>query len=424
MDTTQYSNLYFYLNTRQYPANLSPKERKHLAAQSKHFIIYNNQLFKKPRKPNKQLIKVITKGELEPLLDMMHSHPTSGHLGTDATFQRLKDKYYWPQMYYDIKAYITTCDNCQRFGRPTRTEPLHPIPVGQPFERIGIDFVGPLPRTARGNKYIVVVIDYLTKWPEARALPAASAENTADFIYDDIICRHGAPQTILSDHGTHFKNHLIKHLCEKFKIRHRFSSPYHPQTNGMVERLNRTLCISLGKLRDTLNWDEYLPAVLFAYRTHKHNTTKFTPFLLTYGREVTFPIEVTSTNNNREYNVHKSIIDRAFKLVDQLPKHHEIAKQNIRKSQKQQEVRHFRKIPQIVKYKPGDQVLVYESRLDKQWSGKLDTKWKGPFTVHKCLDKGAYVLHNQFKQALKEIVHADRLKLYHSRHTWEPQLEI
>jgi hypothetical protein len=146
MDLTQYQNIYSYLNTQQYPPNISPRDRKQLFSQSQHFTISNNQLFKKSRKPNTQLIKVITRGELEPLLDIMHS-PTSGYLSTDATFQRLKDKYYWPQMYKDIKAYVSTCDNCQRFGRPIRTEPLHPIPVGQPFERIGIDIVGPLPRT-------------------------------------------------------------------------------------------------------------------------------------------------------------------------------------------------------------------------------------------------------------------------------------
>ena len=163
MEFEHYQNIYNYLKTQQYPSNFSQQDRKRLKSQTQHFTISNNQLFKKPRKPNKQLIKVINRGELEPLLDIMHSHPTSGHLGTDATFQRLKDKYYWPQMYKDIKEYVATCDNCQRFGRPTRTEPLHPIPVGQPFERIGIDIVGPLPRTSRGNRYIVVAVDYLTK---------------------------------------------------------------------------------------------------------------------------------------------------------------------------------------------------------------------------------------------------------------------
>ena len=255
-------------------------------------------------------------------------------------------------------------------------------------------------------------------------MSTASAEAVADFIYDDIICRHGAPQTILSDHGTHFKNQMIKHLCDKFQIKHRFSSPYHPQTNGMVERLNRTLGTALGKLRDIMNWDQYIPAVLFAYRTHKHNTTKFTPFFLLYGRETVLPVEITENRPISEFDLENTLIQRAFEVVDQLPMHHEIARNNIKKSQKQQEVRHFARLSKIIRYKPDDLVLIYDSKLDKQWSGKLETKWKGPFKIHKCLDKGAYVLHNQFGQQLKEVVHADRLKPYYSRTTWQPQLII
>ena len=117
-----------------------------------------------------------------------------------------------------------------------------------PFYQIGIDIVGPLPLTENKNKYIVVAIDYLTKWPEARAIQYANAEEVAHFIYEDIICRYECPSKILSDRGTHFKNQLVEKLMEKFQIKHLFSTPYHPQTNGLVERFNRTLCESLAKL--------------------------------------------------------------------------------------------------------------------------------------------------------------------------------
>ena len=95
-----------------------------------------------------------------------------------------------------------------------------------------------MPITSKNNRYIVVVIDYLTKWPEARALPTAIADQVANFIYEDIICRHGCPAKILSDRGTHFNNQVIQELTQKFEIKHHFSTPYHPQTNGLVERFN------------------------------------------------------------------------------------------------------------------------------------------------------------------------------------------
>src|SRR5947199_107063 len=121
------------------------------------------------------------------------------------------------------------------------------------FERIGIDFVGTLEKTKRRNRYILVVTNYLTKWPEAKTMKEATAENVVKFIYEGIICRHRCPKIILSDRGTHFRNKLVEGLCEKFEIKHKLSSPYHPQTNGLVERFNRTLCESLAKVSEREN---------------------------------------------------------------------------------------------------------------------------------------------------------------------------
>ena len=115
---------------------------------------------------------------------------------------------------------------------------------------------------------------------------------TIKFIYKEIICRHGCPQRILTDRGTHFKNKLIEGLTKKFEITHLLSTPYHPQTNGLVECFNRTLCEALAKLTEKeKNWDDHIAPVLFAYRTSQHSTTKVTPFLLTHGCEATLPMD-------------------------------------------------------------------------------------------------------------------------------------
>jgi Integrase zinc binding domain len=208
-------------------------------------------------------------------------------------FEKIRTRYYWPQMYEDIQSYVRACDACQRRGRSKKNQLLHPIPVGSPFYQIGIDFVGPLPHTAQGNRYIIVAMDYLTKWPEAKPVPVATVEQVATFLYDDIIGRHGCPAKILSDRGTHFKNQMIAHLLKKFQIKQLLSMLYHPQTNGLVERFNRTLCEALAKLSNEHkdNWDQYIAPVLFAYRTMKHNTTKVTPFYLVYGREAKLPMD-------------------------------------------------------------------------------------------------------------------------------------
>ena len=138
-------------------------------------------------------------------------------------------------------------------------------------------------------------MDYLTKWPEAKAIPDASANVAAQFIYEDIICRHGCPKELLSDRGTTFFNETIRQLCLNHGIKHRLLSPYHTQTNGLVERFNRTLCQSLAKYVDLVqhDWDKYIPAVLFAYRTMKQDSIYFELFILTYGHIAVTLLDLT-----------------------------------------------------------------------------------------------------------------------------------
>src|SRR6266511_1108529 len=130
------------------------------------------------------------------------------------------------------------------------------IPLTDIFERWGIDIVGPLPITREGNRYIVVAMDYFSRWPEAKLLKAANAETVATFIYEKIICRFRAPRIIQSDRGTHFVNEVIRKLTKRFRVRHSLSSPYHPQSNGLVERFNKTLCEGIAKSDYHLSIDE------------------------------------------------------------------------------------------------------------------------------------------------------------------------
>src|SRR6266498_370252 len=234
-------------------------------------------------KPNKKL-KVLKRNEIEPILSLAHEYLLSGHFGLEATLSKLKERYYWPKIKDDIKSYIQTCDQCQRREKITDENELHSIRIKEPFYQWGIDIVGPLTETLRGNKYIVVAINYFTKYPEARALANANARNVANFIYEDIICRHGYSKKIISDRGSHFNNQVIEKLLERFKIRHNLSILYHPKINRLVERFNKTLCESLVKLNEEReNWDEYISPTLFAYRTKINKSIQFIPFHLTYG---------------------------------------------------------------------------------------------------------------------------------------------
>ena len=369
MEIQQYQNILKYLQHQITPTDIiTAQQQRKFINLTKNFIISNNLLYKKDRNDNDKFIKVIQRHELEPVLYMMHNDPTAGHFATDIMFHKIKSRYYWPQMYEDIRSYVQSCDSCQRRGKYKRNEPLHPIPVHEPFYQIGIDIVGPLPRTEKGNRYIVVAVDYLTKWPEAKALGEATAENVATFIYESIICRHGCPNRILSDRGTHFNNRIVAALMNRFQIKHHFSTPYHPQTNGLVERYNRTLCETLAKLVEQSNeWDTFIAPALFAYRTSKNATTKIEPFYLVYGRPAKLPIDEQGDSN-------ETINDRIQQLVDNVPQLRINAKERVTKAQEKQKELYHQKLRKIINYEIGDKVLYYNAAKEKQWSGKLDPK--------------------------------------------------
>src|SRR5215471_3391169 len=265
----------------------------------------------------------------------------------------------------DIEDYVKSCDSCQRRNKPRGKHELHSIKIKEPWYQIGIDFVGPLPITSKGNRYIIVAMDYFTKWPEARAVSEATAEKTVEFILEEIICRHGAPRRILSDRESHFNNRLMEGLTKEFKIKHGFSTPYHPKTNGLVERFNKTLCESLAKLgKENKDWDKHIAPVLFAYRTKKHETIGIEPFYATYGRKARFPID-------EERFKEESVKERILNLIEELPEVREKARMKSIKEQQKRKEYFDRKIKKEHKFEIGDKVLYYNATKEKQWSGKL-----------------------------------------------------
>ena len=345
MELQQYQTLKHYLEEGIYPSEYTQKQQQQLKVAAKYFSIQNNLLYHQDEAnpDNQQCVIKVT--ELETVLYNSHDNPLSGHLKFEATYNRIKAKYFWYNMRQAIKSYISNCEVCQREGRRRRNEPLRIIKVNQPFGRVGIDIVGPLPKTRAGNQYIVVAMDYLTKWPEAKAIPDATAQSVARFIYEDIICRHSCPVEIVSDNGSAFVSQVVEAILEQYQIKHHLISPYHPQSNGLVERFNRTLCTSLAKYIQIMenDWDQYIPSVLFAYRTMKHSTTKFEPFMLMYGRQALTPLDLllepTELVEIEEAEFEKQVLQKMFDLIDKLEPSLQAAKSYIERSQQLQEER-------------------------------------------------------------------------------------
>ena len=257
--------------------------------------------------------------------------------------------------------------------------------------------------------------EYLTKWVEARALPEATAENVAEFLFKEIVCRIGPPKILLSDQGTHFTAKVIGELCRLCEIQQNLTTAYHPQTNGLTERFNKTLCEGLGKYsyERKKDWDVYITSMLFAYRTLKHSTTKQEPYYLLYGRKPTLPIELifphTTISTEQEISdrdYQGILLQRARTITETLEQARDEAKIKIRTAQDLQKKRHDQQIKVLLSpFREYDLVLRHKTQEQYSHSSKLETKWDGPFVIHKALPNSVYVLQTLEGKEIKQKVH-------------------
>jgi len=420
MNPSLYQNLIQYLTTLSHPLSFTEKERRSIQGQASKYLVIQDTLYKKSKLQPDHPLRVIQQDEVPPLVKRLHEDPTSGHLGIDSTFKKAKQRYSWPQMFEDIRRHIQHCDICQKQKKPNTVEALHPLPVEQPFDRVGIDLLQ-LPLTPQGNKYIIVATDYHTKWVEAQPVTNKTASIVAGFIYEEIICRHGAPKELLSDQGTEFLNSLVYQICERFKIKHRTTTPYHPQTNGLTERFNRTLISILGKLTQqhkNISWDELLSSALFSYRTTPHSTTGYTPFFLMHGREAILPLEFTIPTHRFTQspllNPQDWIQARLTLLSGTLVQAQEQAQRKIALAQHSYKARHDKQNnaqPQA-QFQIGDQVLKKRMELSSTTANKLEPKMTGPFYIHKSGPSGIYKLRTSAGKILPKTIHGNHLKIY------------
>jgi len=220
------------------------------------------------------------------VLKLGHSIPLAGHLGKNKTQNRILQRFYWPTVYKDVAQYCKTCVACQKaVGRRGPRAPLIPLPIiGEPFERIAMDIVGPLPKSRHGHSYILVLCDYTTRYPEAIPLRSTGATQVAEALVT-VFCRVGVPREILTDQGANFMSSLLAEVYKLLNVKSIRTSPYHPQTDGLVERFNQTLKGMIRKVakKDGKDWDQLLPYLLFAYRKVSQASTGFSPIELLHG---------------------------------------------------------------------------------------------------------------------------------------------
>ena len=205
----------------------------------------------------------------EEILEQLHDHITSGHLGFNKTYAKLKERFYWTGMYVDTKKWIESCQICASTKTPriSKSGLLVTMDANEPFETVATDILGPLPTSDSGNKYIIVFSDYFTRWVEVFAIKETDAETIAKLFVNEIVCRYGAPKRLLSDRGKNFLSNLVHHICEFLQVKKVNTTAYHPQTDGLVERFNSTLISMLSSYTSShqTDWDIYIPYLLYAY---------------------------------------------------------------------------------------------------------------------------------------------------------------
>ncbi|GAV81598.1 rve domain-containing protein [Cephalotus follicularis] len=235
--------------------------------------------------------------ETDYALREVHERVCGNHTGGRILSQKLLRRgYFWPTMHHDSIDLVRKCDKCQRNANISRRppQPLTSIMAPWPFAQWGMDFIGPLPVATGQRKFLIVAVDYFTKWVEAEPLATITEKNTEIFVWKSIICRFGVSRTIIIDNGKQLDCQAFQDFCQEWRIEHRLASVAYPQSNGQAEVINREIISGLKKrLEDSKGrWIEEQHGVLWAYRITPRTTTGESPYSLHFGAEPMIPMEI------------------------------------------------------------------------------------------------------------------------------------
>ena len=357
------------------------QEARGVAARALNFTIVDKVLYLLDGRPLNRKRAAVPSHLQQEVLHNYHSGRMAGHFSGTRLYNALCYKWWWDKMYTDAIRYCENCAECaitMGVGKK-RKPPLHPIPVKRPFQILGID-VMELPKTSKGNRYVIVMQDFLTKWPLAFPCPDQKATRIARLLVDEVLPTFGVPEALLSDRGTNMLANVAKDICQLLGITKLNTTAYHPQCDGMVERFNRTLKSMLRKHAVKFNkqWDRYLQGVLWAYRNTPHEATKEKPSYLLYGVDLRSPTEAAFLPE--ETQGYTDISEYREEVVLSLASARELAAANIEKAQQHYKHQYDRHAI-AVNYRVGDLVLVKFPQEESGKNRKLSRPWHGPYRV-------------------------------------------
>lgn len=316
------------------------------------------------------------------VLHHYHSNPLSGHMGIYKTYQRLHDIAFWPGMWTDVKNHVKRCVKCQTLKGENRKPAgkIQQVSTSHPNEMLGVDIMGPMPRSTHQNEYLLVFVDYFTRWVELFPMRNARAETVAALFRREILTRWGVPDFILSDRGSQFLSAVFKEICGKWGVTQKLTTAYHPQTN-MTERVNRNLKYMMAAYVEDNHkkWDQYLPELRFAVNSAVQESIGMTPAELHLGRKLQGPMDKLLRGKNISPDL------PSYDVVSHLVQLQAKAKECCQKAQKRQ-LRSYNKNRRDASFKEKDRVWLRnfpQSSGQHHFSAKLAQRWKGPYRIIK-----------------------------------------
>ena len=320
------------------------------------------------------------------LLQLAHEVPLAGHLGINKTYDKLIRHFYWPGIKTSTKKFCNSCDTCQKAGKPKPSiaiAPLKPITIKErPFERVIMDCVGPLPRTKSGNRYLLTIMCASSRFPEAIPLRAISTKQVVESMMNFFV-KVGLPKVIQTDRGSNFMSNLFKRVIGQLGAKHVTSSPYHPHSQGALERFHATLKSMLRAhcTKRQNDWDKELPFVLFAIRDSIQESLGYSPFELVYGHELRNPLKIAKEQWEDPRTETETVVSYVGNLRKRLESARKTAENHMSKAQEKMR-RNYDRRSKGRQFCKGEKVMT----LLPTRKSPFDAKFKGPYTIAEKVD--------------------------------------
>ncbi|WRX13925.1 Integrase [Theobroma cacao] len=414
-----YHDIMQYIKHQTYPENVTDNDKRTLRRLAMGFFLSGEVLYKKSR--DQVLLRCVDVAEANKIMKEVHEGTCGAHAnGHMLARQIMRAGYYWLTLESDCINFARKCHKCQVYADRIHAPPapLHVFTAPWPFSMWGMDVIGLItPKASNGHRFILVAIDYFTKWVEAASYANVTQKVVCKFIQKEIICRYGLPERIITDNASNLNGAMVKDVCTKFKIKHHNSTTYRPKMNGAVEAANKNIKKIVEKMTEVYkDWHEKLPFALHAYRTSVRTSTGATPYSLVYGAEAVLPVEVEIPSLRVLMETELEDAEWVRSRYEQLNLIEEKRLAALCHGQMYQRrmMRAYEKKVHPRQFREGELVLKRILPNQTDFRGKWMPNWEGPYVVKKAFSGGALILANMDGGDLPNPINADAVKKYYA----------